>query len=211
MAGRPPPGRCGPARRWPPLASQSLPGGTSGVSGDDAGGVPIQAAAGAVVSHGGPGIGVRGGFLDVAERHPGVQGGGDERVPQRVGADRFGDPGAAGGSQVVNSAGHGGPGDVVALVFNVRTPGGAEAGKAYASCTFVRGPGPVALCHVAFVLKGGQIDAQGPITFGPAPRFTAAVTGGTGIYNGVTGQNRNVGTPSGVIDQTFFLIHPDHD
>jgi hypothetical protein len=117
---------------------------------------------------------------------------------------------SVGVSQVVNSAGHHGPGDVVALVFDVRTPGGAEAGKAYASCTFVRGPGPVALCHVAFVLNGGQIDAQGPIRFGPAPRFTAAVIGRTGIYEGVTGQNTNV-TTSGVLDQTFFLIHPDHD
>ena len=116
---------------------------------------------------------------------------------------------SVGVSQVVNSGGHHGPGDVVALVFDVRTPGGAEAGKAYASCTVVTGP--LALCHVAFVLKGGQIDAQGPIRFGPAPRFTAAVIGGTGIYEGVTGQATNVTTASGVIDQTFFLIHPDHD
>lgn len=118
---------------------------------------------------------------------------------------------SVGVSQVVNSAGHGGPGNVVGLVFDVRTPGGAEAGKAYALCTFVTRARALALCHVAFVLKGGQIDAQGPITFGPAPRFTAAVTGGTGIYNGVTGQSTNVGTASGVIDNTFFLIHPDHD
>ena len=33
--------------------------------------------------------------LDVPERHPGVEGGGDERVPQRVRPDRLGDPGAA--------------------------------------------------------------------------------------------------------------------
>jgi hypothetical protein len=36
------------------------------------------------------------GFLDVAERDPGVKGGGDERVPQGVGADLLGDPGASG-------------------------------------------------------------------------------------------------------------------
>jgi transposase-like protein len=46
--------------------------------------VPVQTAAGAVVSHGGPGISVRGRFLHVAQRDPGVQRGGDERVPQRV-------------------------------------------------------------------------------------------------------------------------------
>jgi hypothetical protein len=39
---------------------------------------------------------VRGGFLDVAERDPGVEGGGDERVPQRVRPNGFGDPRAAG-------------------------------------------------------------------------------------------------------------------
>jgi hypothetical protein len=36
------------------------------------------------------------GLLHVAQRHPGVEGGGDERVPQRVGADLLGDPGAPG-------------------------------------------------------------------------------------------------------------------
>jgi hypothetical protein len=44
-AGRPPPGRYGSARRSPPLASQSLPGGTGEVGGDDVGRVPVQAAA----------------------------------------------------------------------------------------------------------------------------------------------------------------------
>jgi hypothetical protein len=73
-----------------------LPGSTGDVGGDDIGGVPVQAAAGTVIPHRDPGIGVRGGFLDVAERDPGVEGGGDERVPQRVRPDRLGDPGAAG-------------------------------------------------------------------------------------------------------------------
>ena len=40
---------------------------------------------------------MRCGFLHVAQRDPGVKRGGDERVPQRVGRDGFGDPGAAGG------------------------------------------------------------------------------------------------------------------
>ena len=35
--------------------------------------------------------------MDVAQRDPGVQRRGDERVPRRVGLDGFGDPGAAGG------------------------------------------------------------------------------------------------------------------
>ncbi len=39
---------------------------------------------------------MRGGLLDVAQRHPGIQRGGDERVPKRVRGDGLGDPGAAG-------------------------------------------------------------------------------------------------------------------
>jgi hypothetical protein len=53
--------------------------------------MPVEAAAGATVPHRGAGLDVRGGFLHVAERHPGVETG-DERVPQRVRPDRFGDP-----------------------------------------------------------------------------------------------------------------------
>ena len=37
-----------------------------------------------------------GGFLHVAQRDPGIQRGGDERMPQRVRPDGLGDPGAAG-------------------------------------------------------------------------------------------------------------------
>jgi hypothetical protein len=40
---------------------------------------------------------VRGSLLDVAQRNPGIQRGGNERVPERVRRDGFGDPGAAGG------------------------------------------------------------------------------------------------------------------
>ena len=65
-------------------------------SGHDVRGVPVERDPGAVVAHGGAGVGVAGGLLHVAERHAGVQGGGDERVTQGVGPDTFGDPRAAG-------------------------------------------------------------------------------------------------------------------
>jgi hypothetical protein len=39
--------------------------------------VAIKAGAGPVIAHGGARVGVRGGFLDVAERDSGVQGCGD--------------------------------------------------------------------------------------------------------------------------------------
>jgi len=42
-----------------------------------------------ILSH--AGVGVGGGFLHAAERDPGVEGGGDERVPQGVQADLLSD------------------------------------------------------------------------------------------------------------------------
>ena len=108
-------------------------------------------------------------------------------------------------SSAVNDAGHGGPGNVVAILFNVRTLAGAEAGKAYISCTAIAAG--VTLCDAAFVLAGGQIEAQ--VANGMATSFTAAITGGTGIYEGVTGQIRNVVSGPGVIDRTFYLIQLD--
>ena len=108
-------------------------------------------------------------------------------------------------SLAVNHAGHGGPGDVTAVVFDVQTPSGAKAGKAYISCTTATAS--VSLCHAAYVLKGGQIDVQVAIP-DTATRYTLAVTGGTGIYAGVTGQVRSVETGSGTADRTFHLIRP---
>jgi hypothetical protein len=107
---------------------------------------------------------------------------------------------------VVNHAGHGGPGDVTAVVFDLRTPGGAEAGKAYASCT--QATASEALCHAAYVLSGGQIDVQVAASFTGGNKGTLAVTGGTGAYAGVTGWVRNVDTGPGTSDRTFYLIHP---
>ena len=78
------------------MSSQVLPSGTSDVGGGDVGGVSVETAAGAVVAHRRARIGVRGGFLHVPQRDPGVKRGGDERVPQGVRPDRLGDPGAAG-------------------------------------------------------------------------------------------------------------------
>jgi hypothetical protein len=104
-----------------------------------------------------------------------------------------------------NSAGHGGPGDVLAARFAIRTPSGAKAGKE--SVSLVAIPGHQQLAHSVFVLKGGQIDAMVSVAE-TATRFTAAIIGGTGIYEGVTGQIRNVELASGPIDLTFHIIRP---
>ena len=75
-----------------------LPGCSGNVGGDDVGRMTVQRRAGPVVSHRGARISVRGGFLHIPQRDPGVQRGGDERVPQRMRADVLGDPGPAGGA-----------------------------------------------------------------------------------------------------------------
>src|SRR5262249_58486678 len=49
-----------------------LPGGASDIGGGDVGRMPVQAAAGAVISHRGPWVSMRGSFLDVAQRDPGI-------------------------------------------------------------------------------------------------------------------------------------------
>ena len=77
--------------------SPRIPGGAGEVGGDDVGRVPAQAAAATVIPHRRPRVRMGGCLLDIAERHPGIQSGSDERVPERVGHDGLGDPGPAGG------------------------------------------------------------------------------------------------------------------
>ena len=108
-------------------------------------------------------------------------------------------------SDVSNPAGHGGPGDVFAVVYDLQTPAGAEAGKAYLSCT--QATASVNLCHAAYVLHGGQIDVQVAVRPGAA-QDTLAVTGGTGVYAGVTGWAR---TGPDTADRTFYLIRPSQN
>jgi hypothetical protein len=107
---------------------------------------------------------------------------------------------------VVNHAGRGGPGDVTAVVFDLRTLSGAEAGKAYASCT--QATASASLCHAAYVLKGGQIDVQVAVSDTDGKYGALAVTGGTGAYAGVTGWVRAHDTGPTTSDRTFYLIHP---
>jgi len=108
-------------------------------------------------------------------------------------------------SGAYNRAGQGGPGDVFTVVYDLRTPAGTEAGKAYLSCT--QDTASVNLCHAAYVLHGGQIDVQVAVPDTETP-LTLAVTGGTGSYAGVTGWARAVDTGPDTGDRTFYLIRP---
>jgi hypothetical protein len=65
------------------LAHADLPGGAGDVRRDDVGCVPVQAAAGPVIPHGGPRVSVGGGLLHVAQRHARVETG-RERITNRV-------------------------------------------------------------------------------------------------------------------------------
>src|SRR5262245_64652852 len=109
-------------------------------------------------------------------------------------------------SSTVNSAGKGGPGDVVAVLFDFSTSDGAR-GNADISCTIF--PNDEQLCHAAFVFPDGQIDAQAAIPLA-ATTFDAAVIGGTGAYEGASGQIHNVVSAPGVIDRTFRLLADAH-
>jgi hypothetical protein len=64
--------------------------------GHDVGGVPVERDSGPVVAHGGAGVGVTGGFLDVAQGNASVQCRGDERVTEGVWSDALGYPGPSG-------------------------------------------------------------------------------------------------------------------
>jgi hypothetical protein len=105
-------------------------------------------------------------------------------------------------SSTVNPAGNGGFADVVAALFSVTTPSG-QTGHADISCTNFSGGEQ--LCHAAFVLPDGQLDAQAAIPEA-APAFTAAIIGGTGAYNGATGHIDNIRKPGGIIDRTIYLL-----
>ena len=110
-------------------------------------------------------------------------------------------------SSAVNDAGHGGVANVSALRFSVQRRDGSAAGEAWISCVVM--VANEQLCHGAFVLANGQIEAQvaTPMT---AATFTAAITGGTGAFEGAKGQIDNVVVAPGVIDRTFHLL-PRHD
>jgi hypothetical protein len=110
-------------------------------------------------------------------------------------------------SSSVNDAGHGGVADVTALLFSMQRPDGSTAGQGWVSCVNILATDQ--LCHAAFVLSGGQIQAQAEIPMA-ATTFTAAITGGTGAFEGVSGHIDNVRVAPGVVDRTFHLLPRRH-
>ena len=110
-------------------------------------------------------------------------------------------------SATTNSASLGGPGDVVANL-NAFTTSSGVMGHADITCQIF--PNSEEECVASFVFPRGQIDTNAAITL-PLTRFTAAVTGGTGIYQGVAGRIDNVVVSPGVINRTFHLTFPERN
>ena len=73
-------------------------------------------------------------------------------------------------SSSINDAGHGGVADVTAVLFSMQRPDGTTAGQGWISCVNILATDQ--LCHAAFVLANGQIQAQAEIPMA-ATTFTA--------------------------------------
>jgi hypothetical protein len=105
-------------------------------------------------------------------------------------------------SVTTNSAGNGGPGDVMANLWSFTTSTGV-AGHADISCQAF--PNSESLCHASFVFPDGQIEAMAAIPM-PNTGFTAAIIGGSGTYVGTTGEIVNTPVSPGVLNRDFHLL-----
>ena len=100
-------------------------------------------------------------------------------------------------------------GDEFAFTSDLMTKSGAHAGHLEATCMVTRGgtnsSGP---CYGMYALAGGQI--AGIALLSNTNTTHIAVTGGTGVYEGVTGSVTSVsrGENSPYTDDTVHLIWP---
>jgi hypothetical protein len=99
-------------------------------------------------------------------------------------------------------------GDQFAITSNLLTKGGAHAGTLEATCTVTRGgEHQRGTCFGVFALKGGQIAGIALLTTSDVTHI--AVTGGTGVYEGVSGSVTSVNKPNTPFaDDTVHLIWP---
>ena len=99
-------------------------------------------------------------------------------------------------------------GDQFAITSNLLTKGGAHAGTLEATCTVTRGgEHQRGTCFGVFALKGGQIAGIALLTTSDVTHI--AVTGGTGVYEGVSGSVTSINKPNTPFaDDTVHLIWP---
>ena len=73
----------------------------------------------------------------------------------------------------------------------------APAGKAEGHCTVIEAATGTTTCTIVTTLQNGTLTTEGIGTFVPGATSTAAITGGTGVYDGATGQATFVFNPGG--------------
>jgi hypothetical protein len=99
------------------------------------------------------------------------------------------------------------PGDFFAFSSPVADPTGKRVGRLDVQCVITAGKvfrRARQTCHGAFSLPGGQITLQASVV-GEAKTVVAAVTGGTGTYNGARGELTSVTRRHGS-DDTIQLL-----
>ena len=80
------------------------------------------------------------------------------------------------------------------------------AGKAEGHCTLIEPATATTTCTIVTTLQRGTLTTEGVGVFVPGSTSTAAVTGGTGAYEGASGHATFVYNPSGESPITFVLV-----
>ena len=100
-------------------------------------------------------------------------------------------------------------GDELAFI-NTLTQGGKRVGRAQAVCTFTKAGharNPLLQCEGSFTLQGSELTVAGAIAFNSSTMHIA-ITGGTGKYEGASGQVTAVNHPDGSSTDTVHVILP---
>jgi hypothetical protein len=95
----------------------------------------------------------------------------------------------------------GAPGDEFIIRFNLLNHG-EKAGWGEVVCTLVIGPR--SQCQATARLAGGDLTISGLNPF-VGNRFTLAITGGTGLYDGASGQVTRIGTGQNTARDVFDI------
>ncbi|MGR6319086.1 hypothetical protein Q2K19_30525 [Micromonospora soli] len=82
------------------------------------------------------------------------------------------------------------------------------AGKAEGHCTVIDAFTATTTCTIVTTLHEGTLTTEGVGTFVPGTTSTAAITGGTGAYEGAKGHATFLFNPAGHSPVTFVLSRP---
>jgi hypothetical protein len=81
----------------------------------------------------------------------------------------------------------------------------SPAGKAEGHCTVIEASTATTTCTIVTTLQRGTLTTEGVGVFVPGATSTAAVTGGTGAYEGAKGHATFLFNPTGESPVTFVL------